>query len=228
MAIDLADHKAVIAFAKEKKIDLVVVGPEVPLCAGIVDDLEAAGIKAFGPTKWAARLEGSKGFTKDLCKANNIPTAAYERFKGAGAAKDYVRKKGAPIVVKADGLAAGKGVVVAETVQEAEAAIDMMFGGGLGAPAWEIVIEDCLVGEEASFFALCDGETAIAARFGTGSQACRRRRQGTEHGRHGRLFARADHDRRHESARDGRDHPSYCPRAQARWARLSRACFLPD
>src|SRR6476659_827010 len=162
VARDLGDHKAVIAFAKDKKIDLVVVGPEVPLCAGIVDDLEAAGIKAFGPTKWAALLEGSKGFTKDLCKANNIPTAGYERFKGANAAKEYVRKKGAPIVVKADGLAAGKGVVVAETTQEAEAAIDMMFGGGLGTPAWEIVIEDCLVGEEASFFALCDGETAIA------------------------------------------------------------------
>src|SRR6476619_7310696 len=162
VALDLADHAAVIAFAREKKIDFVVVGPEAPLCAGIVDDLEAAAIKAFGPTQWAARLEGSKGFTKDLCKANNIPTAAYQRFKGAAAAKDYVRKKGAPIVVKADGLAAGKGVVVAETTQEAEAAIDMMFGGGLGTPAWEIVIEDCLLGEEASFFALCDGETAIA------------------------------------------------------------------
>ena len=162
VALDIADHAAVIAFAKEKKIDLVVVGPEAPLCAGIVDDLEAAGIKAFGPSKWAARLEGSKGFTKDLCKANNIPTAGYERFKQAAAAKDYVRKKGAPIVVKADGLAAGKGVVVADTVADAEAAIDMMFGGGLDKPAWEIVIEDCLVGEEASFFALCDGETAIA------------------------------------------------------------------
>ena len=162
VALDLADHAAVIAFAREKKIDFVVVGPEAPLCAGIVDDLEAAGIKAFGPTQWAARLEGSKGFTKDLCKANNIPTAAYQRFKGAAAAKDYVRKKGAPIVVKADGLAAGKGVVVAESVAEAEAAIDMMFSGGLGPPAWEIVIEDCLVGEEASFFALCDGENAIA------------------------------------------------------------------
>jgi phosphoribosylamine--glycine ligase len=162
VALDIADHAAVIAFCKEKNIDFVVVGPETPLCAGIVDDLEAAGIKAFGPSKWAARLEGSKGFTKDLCKANKIPTAAYERFKSAGPAKEYVRKKGAPIVVKADGLAAGKGVVVAETGQEAEAAIDMLFGGGLGAPAWEIVIEDCLVGEEASFFALCDGETAIA------------------------------------------------------------------
>ena len=162
VGLDLADHKAVIAFARDKKIELVVVGPEAPLCAGIVDDLEAAGIKAFGPTKWAARLEGSKGFTKDLCRANNIPTAAYQRFKQAGAAKDYVRAKGAPIVVKADGLAAGKGVVVAGSVAEAEAAIDMMFGGGLGSPAWEIVIEDCLIGEEASFFALCDGETAIA------------------------------------------------------------------
>ena len=159
--LDIADHAAVIAFCKASQIGLVVVGPEVPLCAGIVDDLEAAGIKAFGPSKWAARLEGSKGFTKDLCKANNIPTAAYERFKGAAAAKEYVRTKGAPIVVKADGLAAGKGVVVAATVEEAEAAIDMMFDGGLGTPAWEIVVEDCLVGEEASFFALCDGETAI-------------------------------------------------------------------
>src|ERR1035441_9631893 len=109
VALDLADHKAVIAFCQAKKIDLVVVGPEVPLCAGIVDDLEAAGIRAFGPSKWAARLEGSKGFTKDLCKANKIPTAAYERFKGAAAAKDYVRKKGAPIVVKVpkDECAAG-------------------------------------------------------------------------------------------------------------------------
>jgi phosphoribosylamine---glycine ligase len=165
VALDLADHRAVIAFCQGNKIEFVVVGPEVPLCAGIVDDLEAAGIKVFGPGKWAARLEGSKGFTKDLCKANKIPTADYQRFKGAAAAKDYVRRKGGPIVVKADGLAAGKGVVVAEKVAEAEAAIDIMFGGGkdnpLGKPVWEIVIEDCLVGEEASFFALCDGETAI-------------------------------------------------------------------
>jgi phosphoribosylamine--glycine ligase len=160
VALDVADHKAVIAFCQTNKIEFVVVGPEAPLCAGVVDDLEKAGIKAFGPGKWAARLEGSKGFTKDLCKANKIPTAAYERFKGAQAAKDYVRKKGAPIVVKNDGLAAGKGVVVAETVAEAEAAIDALFSGD--EPAWEIVVEDCLVGEEASFFALCDGETAIA------------------------------------------------------------------
>ena len=189
-----ADHQAVIAFCKTNKIDLVVVGPEVPLVAGIADDLEAAGIKTFGPSKWAARLEGSKGFTKDLCKANKIPTAGYERFKGAGAAKDYVRRKGAPIVVKADGLAAGKGVVVAETVAEAEAAIDMMFGGGLGQPAWEIVIEDCLIGEEASFFALCDGETAIALASAQDHKRVGDGDKGPEHRRHGRLFAGADHD----------------------------------
>jgi len=161
VALDPADHAAVIAFCRARNIGLVVVGPEAPLCAGIVDDLTAAGIKAFGPSKAAARLEGSKGFTKDLCKASDIPTAAYERFTAAAAAKDYVRAQGAPIVIKADGLAAGKGVVVAQTLEEAEAAIDMMFGGGLGEAGAEVVVEECLTGEEASFFALCDGETAI-------------------------------------------------------------------
>src|SRR5262245_25239849 len=161
-ALDLADHAAVIAFCKAQRIDFVVVGPEAPLCAGIVDDLAAAGIKAFGPGKVAAQLEGSKGFTKDLCKAHAIPTAAYERFTSAAAAKAYVRAQGAPIVVKADGLAAGKGVVVAASVAEAEEAVDMMFGGGLGEAGAEVVVEEFLQGEEASFFALCDGETAIA------------------------------------------------------------------
>src|SRR3954451_25466028 len=151
-----ADHAAGAAFCRQNAVDLVVVGPEAPLCAGIVDDLEAAGIKAFGPSKLAARLEGSKGFTKDLCRANDIPTAAYERFAAAVPAKAYIRARGAPIVVKADGLAAGTGVVVAETVAEAEAAVDMILGGG-----GEAVIEEFLSGEEVSFFALCDGETAI-------------------------------------------------------------------
>ena len=162
VALDVADHGAVIAFCRARRIDLVVVGPEAPLCAGIVDDLEAAGIKAFGPTRAAARLEGSKGFTKDLCRANGIPTAAYERFRAADPAKTYLRARGAPIVVKADGLAAGKGVVVAQTVAEAEAAIDMMFGGAFGEAGGEVVIEEFLAGEEASFFALCDGDTAMA------------------------------------------------------------------
>ncbi len=161
VGLDIGDHQAVIAFCRANKIDFVVVGPEGPLCAGIVDDLEAAGIKAFGPSKAAARLEGSKGFTKDLCKANNIPTAAYERFREAGAAKAYVRKQGAPIVIKADGLAAGKGVVVAMTIEEAEAALDMIFGGGVGDAGAEVVVEEFLSGDEVSFFVLCDGENAV-------------------------------------------------------------------
>src|SRR6188768_566339 len=161
VALDISDHAAVVAFCKANKADFVVVGPEAPLVAGIVDDLEAAGFKTFGPRKDAARLEGSKGFTKDLCRAHNIPTGAYERFTAAEPAKVYARKQQTPIVIKADGLAAGKGVIIAETMAEAEAAIDMMFGGGLGDAGTEVVIEEFLRGEEASFFALCDGETAI-------------------------------------------------------------------
>ena len=161
VALDITDHAAVVSFCKANKLDFVVVGPEAPLVAGIVDDLEAAGFKTFGPRKAAARLEGSKGFTKDLCKAHNIPTGAYERFTSAEPAKAYARKQKSPIVIKADGLAAGKGVIIAESAADAEAAIDMMFGGGLGEAGAEVVIEEFLVGEEASFFALCDGETAI-------------------------------------------------------------------
>jgi phosphoribosylamine--glycine ligase len=165
VALDVADHKAVIDFCRVMKIDFVVVGPEAPLVAGLVDDLKAAGLKAFGPSKAAAQLEGSKAFTKDLCAEFNIPTAAYRRFTDAETAKAYVRSYGVPIVVKADGLAAGKGVVVATSFEEAEGAIDMMIGGGLGAAGAEVVIEAFLEGEEASFFALCDGTTAIP--FGT-------------------------------------------------------------
>ena len=133
VALDVADHAAVIEFCRRNAVDLVVVGPETPLAAGIVDDLTAVGIKAFGPSKLAAQLEGSKGFTKDLCSEFNIPTGAYRRFDNANDALAYVRAQGAPIVVKADGLAAGKGVVVAKTLDEAEAAIAMMFEGGFGA-----------------------------------------------------------------------------------------------
>lgn len=165
VSVDVADHKAVIDFCRVMNIGFVVVGPETPLVAGLVDDLTAAGIKAFGPSKAAAQLEGSKAFTKDLCAEFNIPTAAYRRFTDAEAAKAYIRSYGVPIVVKADGLAAGKGVVVATSFEEAESAIDMMIGGGLGTAGAEVVIEAFLEGEEASFFALCDGTTAIP--FGT-------------------------------------------------------------
>src|SRR6201982_556537 len=149
VALDLADHPAIVTFCRDHRIGLVVVGPEAPLCAGIVDDLESAGVKTFGPSRAAAQLEGSKGFTKDLCRANRIPTAAYARFKDARAAKAYIRSHGAAIVVKADGLAAGKGVVVAQSVAEAEAAVDMMFGGGLGGAGCESVNEELLDGAEA-------------------------------------------------------------------------------
>src|SRR6478609_8602316 len=162
VAVDITDHPAVIDFCKTNKVDFVVVGPETPLVAGIVDDLASAGIKAFGPSKQAAQLEGSKGFTKALCTEFNIPTGAYGRFTNADDALAYARAQGAPIVIKADGLAAGKGVVVAMTLAEAEAAIAMMFDGAFGAAGAEVVIEEFLSGREISFFALSDGETAIA------------------------------------------------------------------
>ena len=162
VALDIDNHDAVVAFCKEKTIDFVVVGPEAPLVAGIADKLRAAGIAVFGPSAAAAQLEGSKGFTKDICARYDIPTGAYQRFNNAPKAKAYVRAQGAPIVVKADGLAAGKGVTVAMTVDEALAAIDDCFEGAFGEAGAEVVIEAYLDGEEASFFCLCDGKHALA------------------------------------------------------------------
>ncbi|MEZ5841450.1 MAG: phosphoribosylamine--glycine ligase [Hyphomicrobiales bacterium] len=161
VALAADDHPAVVAFCREHGIDLVVVGPEAPLVAGLADALIAAAIPVFGPTAAAARLEGSKGFTKDLCAEYGIPTAAYGRFTDAEAARDYIDRTGAPIVVKADGLAAGKGVVVAETTEAAKAAVDACFAGEFADAGAEVVVEECLVGEEASFFAICDGSTAV-------------------------------------------------------------------
>ncbi len=165
VALDIMDNDAVVAFCKDKGIGFVVVGPEQPLVNGIVDALEAADIPAFGPSAFAAQLEGSKGFTKDLCAEFNIPTAAYQRFNNAPKAKMYVRQqnegRGAPIVIKADGLAAGKGVIVATTLDEAIDAIDMCFEGSFGAAGAEVVVEAFLEGEEASLFAICDGQTAM-------------------------------------------------------------------
>ena len=158
--LDVTDHAAVISFCQDKRISFVIVGPEVPLVAGIADDLAAAGLRVFGPSKFAAQLEGSKGFTKDICAKYNIPTAAYGRFSNHAAAGTYLKKTGAPIVIKADGLAAGKGVTVAMTMAEAEAALADIFSGRFGAA--ECVIEEFLEGEEASFFVLCDGTHALA------------------------------------------------------------------
>ncbi|ESW94010.1 phosphoribosylamine--glycine ligase [Mesorhizobium sp. LSJC280B00] len=163
--LDTADHTAVARFCRENEIGLVVVGPEGPLVAGIADDLRAEGIRVFGPSKAAARLEGSKGFTKDLCARYGIPTAAYGRFGDLASARAHVEKTGAPIVIKADGLAAGKGVTVAMTLDQALAALEACFDGSFGQAGAEVVVEEFLVGEEASFFCLCDGTTALP--FGT-------------------------------------------------------------
>lgn len=159
--LDAGDHEGVIAFCKNKEIELVVIGPEAPLVAGLANDLAGAGIPVFGPSKLAAQLEGSKGFTKDMCAAAGIPTAAYARFKDANAAKKYVAQEGAPIVVKADGLAAGKGVIIAATTEEAHQALDDIFGGAFGDAGIEVVVEEFMTGEEASFFALSDGQTIL-------------------------------------------------------------------
>lgn len=162
VAIAAGNVPALVDFARREKIDLVVPGPEAPLVAGLADACAAAGIPCAGPTQAAAALEGSKTFTKEVCDAAGIPTARWERFDDAAHAMAFVRRRGAPIVVKADGLAAGKGVVVAQSVAEAETAIsDMMTSDMLGDAGKSVVIEECLVGEEVSLFAFCAGETAI-------------------------------------------------------------------
>jgi len=159
--LDISDHDAVARFCLSSEIGLVVIGPEAPLVAGLADDLRAAGLTVFGPGREAARIEGSKAYTKALCDERNIPTAAYGRFDEAAAAIAYLEGQPLPIVIKADGLAAGKGVTIAETREEAVAAIRACFEGDFGAAGAELVIEECLVGEEASVFAVCDGERFV-------------------------------------------------------------------
>ena len=157
VALDITDHAAIIALCAAEQIDFVVIGPDAPAVAGLGDDLRAAGITCFGPSRAAAQLEGSKAFTKAICDEAHIPTAGYGRFDDEASALAYVRSKGAPIVVKADGLAAGKGVTVAMTLLDAEDAVRDCFSGAFGASGSTVVIEDFLEGEEASVFALCDG-----------------------------------------------------------------------
>jgi phosphoribosylamine--glycine ligase len=154
---DINDGAQVVGFVVENAIDFVVIGPEAPLAAGVADRLRDSGVLVFGPSKAAAKLEASKAFTKAICDAASAPTAAYGHFTDAEAAKEYVRRQDVPIVVKADGLAAGKGVIIADTLAEAEAAIDDMFDGSFGAAGAEVVIEEFMTGEEASYFILCDG-----------------------------------------------------------------------
>ena len=156
--LDLSNHDEIATFCRKETIGLVIVGPEAPLVAGITDRLADLGTLCFGPSKTAARLEGSKGFAKDFCREFGIPTAQYRRFGDKDEAKQYIQERGAPIVVKADGLASGKGVVVATTCREAESAVDSLFSYGADGP--QLVVEEYLEGEEVSFFALCDGSNA--------------------------------------------------------------------
>jgi phosphoribosylamine--glycine ligase len=160
-AIDPADAGAVLALCEAEAVDFVIVGPEAPLAAGVADRLRDAGLAVFGPSAAAARLEASKRFTKEICDAAGAPTAGYAHFTERAAARAHVAAQGAPIVIKADGLAAGKGVIVAMTEEEAMDALDDMFGGAFGAAGAEVVIEEFMTGEEASFFVLCDGEAAL-------------------------------------------------------------------
>jgi phosphoribosylamine---glycine ligase len=159
--LNLAEHANVISFCRSEVIDIVVIGPEAPLVSGLADNLIDAGILCCGPSKNAARLEGSKGYAKEFCREFGIPTGDFRRFRDPNEAKAYVRSCGAPIVVKADGLAAGKGVIVAETIEEAELAIDSLLSSAWVSLGAEIIVEEFLEGEEVSFFALCDGETAL-------------------------------------------------------------------
>jgi phosphoribosylamine--glycine ligase len=161
VSIQPGDADGLISFARQKGIDFVVIGPEAPLVAGLADRFEAAGIKALGPSAKGAILEGSKGFVKDLCADFGIPTGQYRRFRDAAAAKSFVTTLGYPVVIKADGLAAGKGVIIAETMLETDKAIDSMFEGAFGDAGAEIVVEEYLEGEEASFFALTDGDHVL-------------------------------------------------------------------
>ncbi|PZX38055.1 phosphoribosylamine--glycine ligase [Roseinatronobacter thiooxidans] len=159
--LDICDGGAVVTFCEENAIDFVVIGPEAPLATGVADRLRAVGIACFGPSAAAARLEASKAFTKEICAAVDAPTAGYAHFTQAAPARAHIRATGAPIVVKADGLAAGKGVIVAMTEAEALEAVDTMFGGEFGAAGAEVVIEEFMEGEEASFFVLVDGEVCL-------------------------------------------------------------------
>ncbi len=160
-SFDIEDGGEVVTFVAANAIDFVIVGPEAPLAAGVADRLREAGVLVFGPSQAAAKLEASKSFTKEICDAANAPTAGYGHFTDAEAAKAYIREQGAPIVVKADGLAAGKGVIVAMDLQTALDAVDDMFGGAFGGAGAEVVVEEFMEGEEASFFILCDGKTAL-------------------------------------------------------------------
>jgi hypothetical protein len=230
VAIDVTDIPAIVAFATEQRVDLVVPGPELPLTLGVVDALRDAGIRAFGPSKAAAQLEGSKTFTKELMRRAKVPTGFFSSFTDPDEALRYVHEVGAPIVVKADGLAAGKGVLICATVTEAENAInEIMRWRTFGEAGDRLVVEEFLDGEEVSFMALTDGETVLPLASSAGSQARVRRRHRPEHRRHGRVFAGAGADAGAARPHHARDHGAGGGGARRAQDRLHRrALRRPD
>ena len=200
------DVPALLAFAQREAIDLTIVGPEAPLVIGLCDTFAAAGLRCFGPSRLAARLEGSKAFTKDFLKRHGIPTAAYAKFTRDDFDAGWVRAQRAPLVVKADGLAAGKGVVICATQEEAVSTALDMFAGRFGKAGDLVVVEEFLEGEEASFIAMVDGKHRAAARHVAGSQAPARRRRRPQHRRHGRVLAGARRHAGHARAHHARGH----------------------
>ncbi len=221
--VDVAadDIEGLLAFAAREDIGLTIVGPEGPLVAGIVDRFAAAGRACFGPSRAAARLEGSKAFTKDFLKRHRIPTASYAAFTAATFDPAYIKAQRLPVVVKADGLAAGKGVVICETHEAAIAAAEAMLGGSFGAAGNTIVIEEFLRGEEVSFIVIASDQTGAAARDLAGSQAPRRRRSRAQYRRHGRLFAGAHRHAGTACAHHARGHRAHPARAARRRQPLS-------
>ena len=201
--VDIAadDVPALLAFAQQEMVDLTIVGPEAPLVIGLCDTFATAGLRCFGPSRLAARLEGSKAFTKDFLKRHAIPTAAYAKFTRDTFDAAWIRAQKAPLVVKADGLAAGKGVVVCATSDEAVQTAEDMFAGRFGKAGDLVVVEEFLEGEEASFIAMVDGKTVLPLATSQDHKRLRRRRRRSEYRRHGSVFARAG---RH--ARDARTH----------------------
>lgn len=228
-ALDIENGGEVVGFAEENAIDFVIVGPEAPLATGVADRLREAGVLVFGPSAEAARLEASKSFTKEICDAAKAPTAAYGHFTDAESAKAHVRENGAPIVVKADGLAAGKGVIVAMEESEAIAAIDDMFSGAFGGAGAEVVIEEFMEGEEASFFVLCDGETALPIGTAQDHKRVGEGDTGLNTGGMGALFPRSRPDRRDCGKGAGADRtPDTGGNGKARKPLSGRVVCWPD
>lgn len=222
-----SDVAGLVSFAKGNVIDFVIPGPELPLTLGVVDAMTQAGIRCFGPSQWCAQLEGSKAFAKDIMQKAGVPTAACGVFTELEAAKSFVEEKGAPIVIKADGLAAGKGVVVAQTKEEALEALDQIMGGVFGAAGSRVVIEEFLVGEEVSLLAFCDGENGPPAAFRAGPQGRFRRRHRPQYRGYGRLQPGPD-CARCGARKDGRHrHPPDPRRNGPAGASLSPVSFMP-